>query len=158
MDAKKTHAQNILTCMSPKMITILGSVVSIIGGPIWSFDDHENIIKSRYSYELLILWRKYHILELRYLMFDYVREKTNFVVFSMWTWCLELANSKQRIGPYNPRNNGAQALDNPWSNRAHELDNSQAKIFCVGVRQLPTDGCYSVELDNYVWINQYSWN
>jgi hypothetical protein len=35
-----------------------------------------------------------------------------------------LDNSKEIIGSNNPRDNGAQMLDNPLRNCAHELDSS----------------------------------
>jgi hypothetical protein len=50
----------------------------------------------------------------------------------MWAngiWKLD--NSKEGIELDNPRENGAQGLDNPWRICAWELDNSRSKIFVL---------------------------
>lgn len=34
---------------------------------------------------------------------------------------------------------GLCGLDNPWRNYAYELDNSQLKTFCIGIKHLPLE-------------------
>ena len=70
---------------------------------------------------------------------------------------MKLDNSKERIGLNNPRENGAQGLDNPWRFCAHELDSSQSKIFALEI-DTSLWKIFVLEFQLEEWMNEYSWN